>query len=223
MKNITPELLQFLRELSAHNNRDWFNENKPRYQAHLADFKAFGDALLDKMSHHDQIEALKIFRIYRDVRFSKNKAPYKTCFSGSLKRATKWLRGGYYFHIEPEGSFAAGGFWNPNPEDLRRIRTEIAADPEPLRQIIADPVFVQTFGTLQGDEVKTAPRGFSKTHPALDLIRKKQFLVTRKFSDEMVTSPDFLTVLSDTFRNMRPFFDYMSEVLTTDENGVPIE
>lgn len=223
MTSIPQSVIDFLNDLSANNNRPWFNENKPRYQAQQAHMKAFGNALLDEMTHHDNIEQLKLYRIYRDVRFSKNKLPYKRNMSGSMSRATKWLRGGYYFHIEPGNSFAAGGFWAPNSADLKRIRKEFEFDAKPIREIIADKTFQKTFGNLEGDEVKTAPRGFAKDHPAIDLIRKKQFIVTRKFSDKEVTSPDFLSMLNQTFADMRPFFDYMSEVLTTDENGVPIE
>ncbi|MCR9287241.1 MAG: DUF2461 domain-containing protein [Bacteroidetes bacterium] len=223
MNTIPQSVLDFLKEIELNNNRVWFNENKLRYQEQQAHMKAFGEALLDEMSHHDHIERFKLLRIYRDVRFSKNKLPYKKNMSGSMSRATKWLRGGYYFHIEPGNSFAAGGFWSPNSADLKRIRTEIEADDQPLRTIIADPIFQKTFGVLQGEGVKTAPKGFSKEHPAIDLKRKKQFIVTRKFSDKEVTSGNFLSELDQTFRNMRPFFDYMSEVLTTDANGIPIE
>lgn len=221
--SIPKSTLQFLKDLSKNNNRPWFNEHKPRYQEELAKMKSFTNSLLDAMSHHDNIEALKLYRIYRDVRFSKDKSPYKKNMSGSMKRATKWLRGGYYFHIEPGGSFAAGGFWSPNAADLKRVRDEIAADDKPMRAIIADPTFQQTFGELKGDAVKTAPKGYSREHSAIDLIRHKQFLVSRKFTDKEVLAPNFLEELNQTFKNMRPFFDYMSEVLTTDANGVPIE
>jgi len=224
---ISKSTLQFLKDLSKNNNRPWFNENKDRYTAAHENMIEFAEALIDEMSHHDNLVPMtgkkSLFRIYRDVRFSKNKSPYKTNFAGGLKRATKWLRGGYYYHIEPGESFVGGGFWAPNPADLKRIRDEIAADDKPLRKIIADPTFVKTFGTLKGDAVKTAPKGFSKDHLAIDLLRHKQFLVSHSFTEKEVTSPDFVKKLSQSFQNMRPFFDYMSEVLTTDSNGVPIE
>jgi len=220
---ISSSTLEFLRELKENNNRPWFNAHKEWYQGELAKMKIYSDALLDRMSHYDNIEQLHLFRIYRDVRFSKNKSLYKVCFGGGMKRATKWLRGGYYFHIEPEKSFVGGGFWSPNPPDLKRIREEIAADDQPLRTILARPTFKKTFGSLQGEEVKTAPRGFSKTHAAIDLIRKKQFLLARSFSDAEVLSPNLLDEMVQTFRNMLPFFEYMSEVLTTDANGMPLE
>lgn len=221
---LQPTTLNFLTDLGANNHREWFQENKERYeQAHL-DMIAFSEALLDRMQAHDRIEPMSgkkmLFRIYRDVRFSKNKDPYKTHWAGSMRRATPLLRGGYYYHIQPgNGTFIAGGFWNPNPDDLKRIREEFAMDDQPIRKIIADPKFQQMFGDLEGEGVKTAPKGFSRDHPAMDLIRKKQFIVYRNFSDEEVLSGEFLPEVVRTYEAMRPFFDYMSEVLTTDLNG----
>lgn len=225
MKNstINPQLFDFLKELSDNNNRDWFAEHKPRFQALDKELKAFGKALEEEMLKHDLVENVKIYRIYRDVRFSKNKLPYKTNRGGSFTRATKLRRGGYYFHLEPENSFVAGGFWGPEKEDLKRIRQEIAVDVQSLRDIIAQPVFIDTFGELKGDQLKTAPRDYSKDHPDIDLLRYKQYLLIRNFTDKEVLAKDFLQKLNQTFVNMRPFLDYMSEVLTTDENGVPIE
>ena len=224
---ISKSTLQFLKDLSENNNRPWFNDNKDRYTAAYENMIGFAEALIDEMSHHDHLVPMSgkksLFRIYRDVRFSKDKSPYKNNFAGGLKRATKWLRGGYYYHIEPGTSFAGGGFWGPNTADLKRIRDEIAADHQPLMKIISSPTFKKTFGTLQGETVKTAPKGFDKDHPAINLLRHKQFLISRPFTEAEVTSPNFVKELSQTFQKMRPFFDYMSEVLTTDSNGVPIE
>ena len=222
MTTIQPELFDFLRELSENNNRPWFNEHKPRFQELDKGMKAFGQALEAEMNKHDVVENVKLYRIYRDVRFSKNKLPYKINRGGSFTRATKLRRGGYYFHLEPGNSFVAGGFWGPNKEDLKRIRVEIAADAPSLRDIIAQPIFVETFGELKGQQLKTAPRDYPKDHPDIDLLRYKQFLLIRNFTDEEVLSPDFLGKLNQSFANMRPFLDYMSDVLTTDENGVSI-
>lgn len=220
---IQKDVFSFLKDLKKNNDRDWFNEHKPRYQNVYENFKAFAKTLEDEMSHHDEIERMRIHRIYRDVRFSKDKTPYKPQFSGGFIRATKWKRGGYYFHIEPGNSFVGGGFWNPESADMKRIRLDISANDKPLRNIISDPVFIDTFGTLQGDQLKTAPKGFPKDHPAIDLLRYKQFLISHSFTDKEILSPDFAKNAANVFQRMRPFFDYMSDVLTTDENGVPIE
>jgi len=213
----------FLKLLNENNNREWFANNKEVYnkeQNHIIDF---ADALLFELNKHDIIETPSgkktCYRIYRDVRFSKDKTPYCTYFSGSFRRATKYRRGGLYFHLEPNNSWLAGGFWSPNAEDLKRIREDIAFDATPLRKIIKNKSFTDTFGTLQGEQLKTSPKGFDATHEAIDLLRYKQFLLIRRFTDAEVLSESFLKNANQTYKNMRPFFDYMSEVLTTDLNG----
>ena len=215
--------LKFLKDLTANNNRDWFAENKHRYQEAHQEMKDFGETLLNKMSHHDEIENIRAYRIYRDVRFSKDKTPYKSHLGCGMKRATKWKRGGYYFNIEPGNNFVAGGFWGPNPGDLKRIRQEFANDHKSFEKIIRSAAFKKTFGTLEGDQVKSAPKGYPKDHPAIEFLRYKQFIVRHRFTNQQVTTPGFVNDLSKAFKAMRPFLNYMSEVLTTDENGVPIE
>jgi uncharacterized protein (TIGR02453 family) len=218
--------LDFLRELSENNQRDWFTANKDRYETARESVIEFADALLAAMNRHDQIETpsgkSSLFRIYRDVRFSKNKAPYKNNWAGGLKRATARLRGGYYWHLQPGASFVAGGFWAPSKEDLLRIRQEIATDASELRTIINSGEFKEHFGELAGDKLKTAPKGFDKEHPDIDLLRYKNYVVRHSFTDEEVLAPDFHLKADATFRAMRPFFDFMSETLTTDANGVSL-
>lgn len=216
---IQPDTLQFLRDLSENNNRPWFQANKVRYEAALENMKQLLKAVEQALGETDHLEEAAMFRIYRDVRFSSDKSPYKTHFGMYCSRATKKLRGGYYLHIEPGASFAGGGFWQPNPQDLKRIRDEFAVDDQPIRQIMADPVFKKYFGALQGEELKTAPKGFEKDHPAIDLIRKKSFTVQRPFTDAEVLGEGFVLEVKRTFEAMRPYFDYMSVVLTTDMNG----
>ena len=222
MMNIQPATLQFLSDLSANNNREWFQANKVRYEAALANMKQFAKAVEKALGETDHLEEATLFRIYRDVRFSPDKSPYKNNFGMGFTRATKRLRGGYYLHIEPGASFAGGGFWQPNAQDLKRIRDEFVADDQSIRKIIADATFQKYFGAIQGDELKTAPRGYDKDGPAVDLIRKKSFTVHRSFTDAEVASDNFLPEVKRTFEAMRPYFDYMSMVLTTDLNGESI-
>ncbi len=216
----------FLKTLSKNNNREWFTNHKDTYtkeQNHIIDF---AEALLHELNKHDVIETPSgkkaCYRIYRDVRFSKDKTPYCTYFSGSYRRATKYRRGGLYFHLEPGNSWLAGGFWSPNAEDLKRVRDDIAYDANPLRKILKSKSFIETFGTLQGEQLKTSPKGFDAHHEAIDLLRYKQFLLVKKFTDAEVLSDTFVRQANQTFKNMRPFLDYMSEVLTTDINGETI-
>lgn len=222
MSSIFKSTLNFLLELKQNNNREWFNEHKPEFQIEQKKTKDFFETVKTALEKNDVIEKLKMFRIYRDIRFSNDKTPYKIHLSGHFVREGKERRGGYYLHIEPNGSFLAGGFWNLNKEDLFRIRKEFEMDTEEIREIISQKNFVKHFGKLQGDSLKTAPRGFDKEHPDIDLIRMKQFIVTRKFTDKEVLADDFLNEVEKSFRAMRPFFDYMSDVLTTNLNGESI-
>ena len=221
---ILPSNLEFLKKLKKNNNRDWFAVHKEKYLQELSNIEAFADALLLEVNKHDTIETpsgkKSLHRIYRDTRFSKDKTPYKTNWSGSFTRATKKRRGGYYFHIEPGNTIIAGGFWSPEPKDLKRIRDEFAQDAAPLRKILKSKTFVSTFGTLEGEQVKTTPKGFDAENPNIDLLRYKQFIILKKFSDKEVMTDTFLKQVTQTYLKMRPFFDYMSEVLTTDANGI---
>jgi uncharacterized protein (TIGR02453 family) len=213
----------FLKLLKKNNNRDWFNSKKEIYLKEHQHIIAFADTLLLEMNKHDVIETesgkKSLHRIYRDVRFSKEKTPYNTHWGGSFKRATKKRRGSYYFHLEPGNTFIAGGFWGPNPQDLKRVRDEFAYDPKPFRKILAAKPFLSTFKELKGDRIKTTPKGFEANDPAIDLLRYKQYLLVKHFSDKEVFTTGFIKQLSDTFKVMRPFLDYMSEALTTDVNG----
>ncbi len=216
---ISKSTLEFLTKLKENNDRDWFAENKKAFETEQKLAKSFFISIGEQLGKTDSIERIQIFRIYRDVRFSKDKAPYKNHFSVGFTRTKPMLRGGYYLHIEPGGSFVGGGFWEPNAADLHRIRKEFEMDDEEIRTIVADATFKKFFGELEGEELKTAPKGFDKTHPAIDLIRKKQYLLTRSFSDKEALAPNFQEEVLSTFQAMRPFFDYMSEVLSTDLNG----
>lgn len=223
---LPPSIFDFLKLVKKNNNRDWFNAHKEKYLMELTHLEKFADALLQEMNKHDVIETpsgkKSLHRIYRDTRFSKDKIPYKTNWSGGFSRAGKQRRGGYYFHIECGNSFIAGGFWAPNPEDLKRIRDEFSYDAGPLRKILKSKSFKDSFGNLQGEQIKTTPKGFDANDPAIDLLRYKQFLLIRKFSDQQVLDNSFLKEANQTFKNMRPFFDYMSEALTTDLNGLSL-
>lgn len=216
----SPSIFEFLKKLAANNDRDWFTENKKEFTSIQTEVKSFYAAIQENLEKHDEIEKHKLFRIYRDVRFSKDKTPYKTHFAGSYSRLGAHLRGGYYLRLKPGESFLAGGFWEPNKEDLFRIRKELEIDASDFREVIGDANFVKYFGTeLEGEELKTAPKGFDKTHPDIDLIRKKGYIAVRNFTDEEVLSPNFLAEVDASYQALRPFFDLMSSILTTNLNG----
>ena len=222
MKKINPDLFKFYNSLSENNFRDWFELHKARFKVLEAEVIMFNEIIKAGLEETDEIEKVKNFRIYRDVRFSKNKTPYKTHFGVAFHRKKPKLRGGYYLHLTPRNSFIATGFWNPNPKDLFRIRKELEIDAQELRDIIAVTEFKNVWGGVQGDKVKTAPKGFSKDHPNIDLIRHKQFIFIKKFNDKAVFSRNFYKQVIADFIAVRPFFDYMTNVLTTDLNGVSL-
>ncbi|MCX2719567.1 DUF2461 domain-containing protein [Lentiprolixibacter aurantiacus] len=216
---ISKETISFLKSLKKNNDREWFSANKALYQNAHANAKAFYLDLKEALGKHDEIDKHKLFRIYRDVRFSADKTPYKPHFAGSYSRAGVSRRGGYYLRIRPGESFIAGGFWEPNKEDLFRIRKELELDASEFRKVIGDNKFKKVWGELMGDEVKTAPKGFDREHPDIDLIRKKGYIFVRNFTDEEVQAADFLKVVDDSFKAIRPYFDLMSDILTTNLNG----
>jgi uncharacterized protein (TIGR02453 family) len=212
--------LAFLEKIKENNNREWFANHKPEFDLIVKENKVFFNQIYSELQKYDSLNDIHIFRIYKDVRFSKDKFPYKTNFGAGYSRTKPMLRGGYYLQIEPNNSFVGGGFWGPNSDDLLRIRKEFEIDTTEIEKITSDITFVKYFGELKGEDgVKTAPKGFDKNHPAIDLIKKRQYVVKRKFTDQEVLSDDFQQEVIATFLAMRPFFDYMSELLTSDLNG----
>lgn len=218
--------LSFLKKIKKNNDRNWLIANKAAYDKAFEEMIVFADLILTELKKHDDIETLtgkkSLFRIYNDVRFSKDKSPYKLNLGGAFRRASALRRGGYYFHIQPGNSFIAGGFWGPSTSDLSHIRQHIAADIAPLTTILHAKSFKKIFGKLHGEQVKTAPRGYTIDHPAIDLLRYKQFVIRHDFTDEEVLHPAFHKKVAQTFHDMRPFLDYMSEILTTDLNGISL-
>ena len=218
---VEKQTFTFLRELQKNNNRDWFAENKVTYLKAQENAKNVFRAIHNNLEKHDEIEKSKMMRIYRDVRFSKDKTPYKAHFANSYSRLGKELRGGYFLRIRPGESFLAGGFWEPNKEDLYRIRKEIEQDASEIKEILNDKNYIKHFGGKfdSFSELKTAPRGFNKEHPDVDLLRKKGFIATKSFTDKEVLSEDFIEMVDESFKALRPFFNLFSDILTTNLNG----
>jgi uncharacterized protein (TIGR02453 family) len=218
---IEKSTFKFLEDLQKNNNRDWFADQKPTYTKAQQNAKAVFAAIHNKLQEHDEIEKSKMMRIYRDVRFSHDKTPYKAHFANSYSRLGKELRGGYFLRIRPGESFLAGGFWEPDKDDLFRIRKEIEQDASEIRDLLKDPNYIKHFGGKfeSFSELKTAPRGFDKEHPDVDLLRKKGFIATKNFTDKEVLSVDFIDNVGKSFKALRPFFNLFSDILTTNLNG----
>ena len=226
MARIHAATYAFLRDLSAHNDRDWFNDQRERYEAARANVADFADELLRRLQRSDVLSTengrKSLFRIYRDVRFSADKRPYKTNIAGSFTRDGHQRRGGYYFSLSPDQNMVGGGFYGMERDDLLRIRQELAQSAGEMRSILTDRAFVQQLGTLRGEQLKTAPQGYPRDHPDIDLLRHKQFYAAREFSETEVLAPDFIDRAEAALLALRPFFDYFSAVLTTDANGEPL-
>jgi uncharacterized protein (TIGR02453 family) len=211
----------YLQELQLNNNRDWFADEKETYLKAQLNAKDVFSAIHLKLQKHDEIEKSKMMRIYRDVRFSKDKTPYKVHFANSYARLGKDLRGGYFLRIRPGASFLAGGFWDPSKDDLFRIRKEIELDASEIKEVLQDKNYKKYFGGKfeSFSELKTAPRGFDKEHPDIELLRKKGFIASRSFTDEEVLSSNFSEEVDKSFKALRPFFNLFSDILTTNLNG----
>ena len=217
---ISQNIFAFLEELKKNNNKDWFSSHKSDYEKAKADFSEFFQAVHSEIAKNDFVSEPKIYRIHRDLRFSKDKTPYKTHFGGYFARRQPQYRGGYYLHIEPDNCFIGGGFFAPNKNDLYRIRKEIELNGKDLDTFLNSAKAKKLFGgAFWGEELKTAPKGFEKEHPYVHLLKKKQFLLVQNFKNEEIFSPDFLDKVTTGLEAMRPFFDFMTEALTTNLNG----
>lgn len=215
---ISQDTIHFLTDLGKNNDRDWFTANKKRYETAHLEVASFCEGMIEKLSSIDQIELVSgkksLMRIYRDVRFSKDKSPYRNRFCGYFKRATEQRRGTYVFNIEPGKFFVGGGFWGPAPKDLLKIRNGIKNNLDEFKSIVEAPHFIETFGAIHGESLKTAPKGFEKDDPAIEYLRLKQFLVGRDLTEADILNPNFPMMCLEIYNKLRPFFDFMSRELT---------
>jgi len=216
--NLKP-IFTFLDGLSMHNSKAWLDGNLPAYEDARETFERFIDHLIDEFRDSDHLQALSakdcIFRLNRDVRFSKDKSPYKTNFGAVIgpggRKATEQ---GYYISIEPQGrSMVAGGLHMPTPEQLTRFRQAIDRNAAGFRKITRAKTFVEYFGAVEGERLKTAPQGYDRSHPDIELLQLKQVTVTHHFADKEVLGRDFSAQVVIVFRAMRPFLNYIDDIL----------
>ncbi|MEQ1747200.1 MAG: DUF2461 domain-containing protein [Saprospiraceae bacterium] len=216
---INSPTFQFLAELKENNNRDWFTANKTRYESAHKEFLAFTDALIGEIAKFDPGIAHYgakdcVFRIYRDVRFSKDKSPYKTHFGAHVTPAPKkseiHTRAGYYLHLEPGDSFLAGGAYVPESAWLKAIRQEIAYCTDEFMGILNDKDFKKYFGEMEGEKLKTLPKDYPADHPAIELLKHKSFLATHYCTDDQVLSDGFLRHCAEAFRALHPFDRFLN-------------
>lgn len=218
MATIDQSTIRFLYDLSRHNDRLWFAENRSRYESARENFSAFVQAVIDEIVRFDPIfrglEAKScIFRINRDIRFTHDKSVYKTNFGAFMVRGGKKSADrfpGYYLHIEPGQSFISGGSYIPPAPWLNAIRERIAEDGDGLLKIINSREYRKYFNGLEGEKLKLPPRGFPKDHPHIELIKMKSFLPEKSLKDSEVIDPGFFNVVTGAFRAMKPLNDFLT-------------
>ena len=222
---LSKDTLQFLDDLKANNNRDWFLENKKRYEAFKKDYQQLVADLLDAMKPLDpSLKMLEVknctFRINRDIRFSKDKTPYKSHLGIWLSSGAKGLnRSGYYIHLEKGASFIAGGLYCPESEDLKKMRKEIAFFYDDLEAILKEKDFKSEFGDFdrnEKDTLKNPPRGYDKEHPAIELLKLKSFEASQKIDFSAASKKDFVAVMSQKLIALKPLNDFINRALTSE-------
>ncbi len=209
--------LKFLKDLQKNNNRPWFEAHRKQYELVKEDFLLLIQKLITGIAAFDKpIALLKAkectFRINRDVRFSKNKSPYKNNIAGYFNRNGKKGNGaGYYLHIEPGKSFAAGGIWMPEPKDLIKIRQEMDYSFDDWKKIISDQSFKKTFAEgIKGEALVRPPKGYEEDNPAIQYLKQKSFIVSKPFNDTEVQSKTFVKEVANTFKAMKPMLDFLN-------------
>lgn len=219
---IEKDSLQFLTDLRHNNNRDWFLAQKKRYEKYKENYHALVAEFIGEMSQYDeQLASLNVkdctFRINRDIRFSKDKSPYKSHMGIWLSTGQKNTNlAGYYIHIEPGQSFIAGGKWQPEGDDLKKIRKEIEFFHDDLEAILKDKKFKAEFkGFDRENALKTAPKGFEKDHPAIEYLKLKSFTVSQPIDDKLLSDNDFVTKISAKLAQIKPVTDFLNRALTT--------
>jgi uncharacterized protein (TIGR02453 family) len=210
---------KFLKDLGKNNDRNWFEKNRARYETAKSDFDNFTATVIGEFSKVDKrLAGLEVkdsvYRIYRDVRFSKNKTPYKTSFSASINEGgRKSGKGGFYFQIDPIGewkSFVAGGVWMPEAPKLKAIRQEIQYNTDEFKKILAAKDFKKWFGTLEEQKLKTVPKGFDKNDPDIELFKYISFIVSHEIEEKDFYSKSIIKKFTDTYKAMLPLLNFLN-------------
>ena len=213
--------LHFLKKLKINNNREWFDSNKTEYLASKEIFEEFVSELIKGINKFDKKVSLDLkpkdctFRIYKDVRFSKDKTPYKNNMSASINPGGKKSNiPGYYFHLEPDACFLAGGVYMPMPDVLKAIRQEIDYNPLPLINVLKAASFKKEFnGIDEEDKLKNPPKGFNKDHAHSEILKNKHFIVSKKFENKVILKKEGLSKTLNSFKAMYPFLDYLRKAI----------
>ena len=218
---LQPSSIKFLKDLAKHNDKSWFEANRKEYENTKADYTALVEQIIDATAKFDEpIGALTpkqcMFRINRDVRFSKNKSPYKTNMGSSYSAGGKKTEGsGYYFHFEPGQSFAAGGYYMPMPPELSKIRQEIDYNFDEWNKIVTDKKFTKFFpkGVEGSGSLVRPPKGYTEDNPAITYLKLKGFIVSTSIPDSMLTDKKLVAVIAASFQTMKPMIDFLDKAI----------
>lgn len=218
---ITKNILRFLSSIKKNNNKAWLDANRGLYDDSKAEFTAAVAELLKGIAAFDNAfinltPKECMFRLNRDVRFSKEKHPYKTNYAAYFNPAGKKGDGaGYYIHIEPGNSFAAAGIWQPPTEHLAKIRQEIDYNLDEWNKLLKEKKFKTAFsnGFSMSERLVRAPKGYDESNPGIEFLKMKSFVITRKFTDEELLDKNFLKSLTKTFESAKPFISFINRAL----------
>ncbi len=213
---IEKSTLAFLKELKKHNNREWFQANRDKYEAAKSNFAGFVESVISKMQAFDTtLDGLDVkqtlFRINRDIRFSKNKSPYKENFAASITAGGKKIaRAGYYLHLEPGAHFLGGGWYMPDANNLNAIRQEIDYNLAEFNKLLGQSGFRKTYGELDDFRLKTKPKGYEADHPAIEHLRQKSYIASTSFSNEEVLDSGFEKTVVNAFKTLHPLVTFLN-------------
>lgn len=213
------EVLNFLSELKVNNNKEWFDQNRNRYETSRKKVLFLTELIIHEINKFDPEIGIQdpkncVFRIFRDVRFGADKTPYKTNMGSYIaKGGRKSISAGYYLHIEPGGSFVGGGAYCPPPENLKAIRTEIFDHPEEFKQLIGTKSFQKTYPEMYDDKLKTAPKGFPKDFPEIDILKYKSYAFTCPIDDSVVTGDEYVGKIVAAMKELSPVNRFLNTAL----------
>ena len=219
MANNFFEISDFLKKLAKNNTRDWMTDHKGEYQRTRTIFEGLIGELIDGIASFDEgIAGLQpkkcVFRLHRDTRFSNDKSPYKLNNGASLsKGGRKSPFASYYIHIKPGDNFIGGGMYMPEAAELKKIRQEVDYNADELLSIINEDKFKAVFGEMQGDRLKTAPKGYPKDHEHIELLRHKGFYFLQQIPDSSLKSKDFVKEALENYRLLNPFINFMNTAI----------
>lgn len=212
--------IQFLKLLKKHNNKEWFDQNRKMYELAKADYLDFVSKVLDEIQAFDntlmELQPKQcVFRLNRDVRFSKNKDPYKTNFGASFSKGGKKIQcAGYYFHLEPGANFIGGGLWMPMAPDLNKVRQEIDYCFKEFSSVLKKPIFKTTYGDLDSSvKLVRPPKGFEIDNPAIDYLKLKSFVVTRSIPDTALTDKLLIKNVAKDFKTIAPLIHFLNRAI----------